>query len=108
MELGGNAPLIIHDDADLDVALDLTVPTKFANCGQVAEMAHAADISCESEIGFVGHSGGEGSAGTDPSEAAIFVRDSGVDAMAIAVGNVHLQTNHEGAWTKPGSARSRP
>ena len=35
MELGGNAPLIIHDDADLEVALDLTVPTKFANCGQV-------------------------------------------------------------------------
>ena len=35
MELGGNAPLIIHDDADLAGALDLTVPTKFANCGQV-------------------------------------------------------------------------
>lgn len=35
MELGGNAPLIIHDDADLESALDLTVPTKFANCGQV-------------------------------------------------------------------------
>lgn len=35
MELGGNAPLIIHDDADLEAALDLTVPTKFANCGQV-------------------------------------------------------------------------
>ncbi|WP_026155197.1 NAD-dependent succinate-semialdehyde dehydrogenase [Paracoccus sp. N5] len=35
MELGGNAPLIIHDDADLETALDLTVPTKFANCGQV-------------------------------------------------------------------------
>lgn len=35
MELGGNAPAIIHDDADLDAALDLCVPTKFANCGQV-------------------------------------------------------------------------
>ncbi|ODT22735.1 MAG: NAD-dependent succinate-semialdehyde dehydrogenase [Kaistia sp. SCN 65-12] len=35
MELGGNAPLIIYDDADLQNALDLTVPTKFANCGQV-------------------------------------------------------------------------
>lgn len=35
MELGGNAPLIIYDDADLDTALDLTVATKFANCGQV-------------------------------------------------------------------------
>lgn len=35
MELGGNAPLIIHDDADLETALDLSVPTKFANAGQV-------------------------------------------------------------------------
>ena len=35
MELGGNAPLIVYDDADLELALDLTVATKFANCGQV-------------------------------------------------------------------------
>jgi succinate-semialdehyde dehydrogenase / glutarate-semialdehyde dehydrogenase len=35
MELGGNAPLIIYDDADLDLALDMTVPAKFANAGQV-------------------------------------------------------------------------
>ena len=35
MELGGNAPLIIYEDADLEKALDLAVPTKFANCGQV-------------------------------------------------------------------------
>lgn len=63
---------------------------------RIAEMAHAAGISCEGEIGFVGYSGGEGSAGTDPEDAAIFARDSGVDAMAISVGNVHLQTNHEG------------
>lgn len=35
MELGGNAPLIVYDDADLQAALDLAVPTKYANCGQV-------------------------------------------------------------------------
>lgn len=35
MELGGNAPLIIHDDVDLASVLDMTVPTKYANCGQV-------------------------------------------------------------------------
>ena len=62
----------------------------------IAEMAHRADISCEGEIGFVGYSGGEGSNGTDPEEAAIFARDSGVDAMAISVGNVHLQENKDG------------
>lgn len=35
MELGGNAPLIAFADADLDATLDLAVPTKFANAGQV-------------------------------------------------------------------------
>ena len=35
MELGGNAPLIVYDDAELQHVLDMTVPTKFANCGQV-------------------------------------------------------------------------
>lgn len=67
-----------------------------AETAQVAELAHAAGISCEGEIGFVGYSGGDASAGTDPDEAAIFARDSGVDAVAISVGNVHLQQGHEG------------
>lgn len=35
MELGGNAPCILYDDADFEVALDVIVATKFANCGQV-------------------------------------------------------------------------
>lgn len=35
MELGGNAPLIVFDDADLTAALNVSVPTKFANAGQV-------------------------------------------------------------------------
>ena len=63
---------------------------------RIAEMAHAAGISCEGEIGFVGYAKGESSAGTDPSEAAQFAHDTGVDAMAISVGNVHLQENKEG------------
>jgi succinate-semialdehyde dehydrogenase/glutarate-semialdehyde dehydrogenase len=35
MELGGNAPMIVHDDVDLDAVLDAAVPTKYANAGQV-------------------------------------------------------------------------
>ncbi|OSP54113.1 class II fructose-bisphosphate aldolase [Pseudoruegeria sp. SK021] len=62
----------------------------------IAEMAHAAGISCEGEIGFVGYSGGETSAGTDPLEAEKFARETAVDAMAVSVGNVHLQENKEG------------
>lgn len=67
-----------------------------AETAAVAEMAHAAGMSCEGEIGFVGYAQGEGSAGTDPTEAAQFARETGVDAMAISVGNVHLQQDKEG------------
>lgn len=35
MELGGNAPVIVFDDVDLDAVLDICVPVKFANAGQV-------------------------------------------------------------------------
>ena len=59
---------------------------------RIAEMAHAAGISCEGEIGFVGYADGEQSNGTIPEEAARFVADTRVDAVAISVGNTHLQT----------------
>lgn len=62
----------------------------------IAQMAHAAGISCEGEIGFVGYADGESSAGTDPEEAERFARETGVDAMAISVGNVHLQQDTSG------------
>ena len=61
---------------------------------EVATLAHAHSISCEGEIGFVGYAGGATSTLTDPTDAARFARDTGVDAMAVAVGNVHLQTDH--------------
>jgi succinate-semialdehyde dehydrogenase/glutarate-semialdehyde dehydrogenase len=35
MELGGNAPMIVYDDANLEAALDVSVATKYANAGQV-------------------------------------------------------------------------
>ena len=35
MELGGNAPMVVFDDANVDAVLDLAVPTKYANAGQV-------------------------------------------------------------------------
>lgn len=59
--------------------------------GAIAQMAHDAGVSCEGEIGFVGYAEGEESSGTDPAEAAQFAQATGVDAMAVSVGNVHLQ-----------------
>jgi succinate-semialdehyde dehydrogenase/glutarate-semialdehyde dehydrogenase len=35
MELGGNAPVIVYEDANLEAALDVSVATKYANAGQV-------------------------------------------------------------------------
>jgi succinate-semialdehyde dehydrogenase / glutarate-semialdehyde dehydrogenase len=35
MELGGNAPVIVFDDAQLDTTLDIVTAVKFANAGQV-------------------------------------------------------------------------
>ena len=34
MELGGNAPFIVFDDADIDAAVDGAIISKFRNCGQ--------------------------------------------------------------------------
>jgi succinate-semialdehyde dehydrogenase / glutarate-semialdehyde dehydrogenase len=35
MELGGNAPVIVFDDAALEATLNVCVPSKYANAGQV-------------------------------------------------------------------------
>lgn len=61
----------------------------------IAELAHAAGVSCEGEIGFVGYADGEQSSGTDPEEASQFAQETGIDAMAISVGNVHLQQDSQ-------------
>ncbi|MEM1063901.1 MAG: class II fructose-bisphosphate aldolase [Pseudomonadota bacterium] len=67
-----------------------------ADTAEIAAMAQAAGACCEGEIGFVGYATGETSRGTDPDEAKRFAAETGVDAMAISVGNVHLQERHEG------------
>lgn len=58
---------------------------------KIAELARRSGVSLEGEIGFVGYSDGEASHGTDPAEAERFAKETGVDAMAVSVGNVHLQ-----------------
>ena len=62
----------------------------------IVEMAQEANISCEGEIGFVGYQNGDHSKGTDPKEAKLFASVTGVDAMAISCGNVHLQEQKQG------------
>ncbi|RZF63677.1 NAD-dependent succinate-semialdehyde dehydrogenase [Sphingomonas populi] len=40
LELGGNAPLIVFDDADLDLAIEGTIASKFRNAGQTCVCAN--------------------------------------------------------------------
>ena len=72
---------------------------------RVVEMAHAGGVSVEGELGCLGsletgemgEEDGHGAEGklsmdqllTDPEEAANFVRETGVDALAIAIGTSH-------------------
>ena len=59
---------------------------------RIAEIAHMAGVSVEGEVGVVGYADGRPSATTSAAEAARFDAESGADALAISVGNVHLQT----------------
>jgi fructose-bisphosphate aldolase class II len=72
---------------------------------QVVQMAHAGGVSVEGELGCLGsletgemgEEDGHGAEGkldmdqllTDPDEAADFVKKTGVDALAIAIGTSH-------------------
>lgn len=69
----------------------LSLDDNIACTRAVVEMAHAKGVAVEGEVGFVGYDEGEASARTTPQEAERFATDTGVDAMAVSVGNVHLQ-----------------
>lgn len=58
----------------------------------VVQKAKPAGVSVEGEVGFVGYDSGAASAVTDPEEARRFAEETGIDALAVSVGNVHLQT----------------
>ena len=58
----------------------------------IVKRANAAGVSVEGEVGFVGYNKGKSSKKTKTTEAELFARESGADAMAISIGNTHLQT----------------
>ncbi len=57
---------------------------------KIVARAKAAGVSVEGEVGYVGYADGANSSGTNPEEARRFSEESGADAMAISIGNVHL------------------
>lgn len=62
---------------------------------EVVTRCHAAGMSVEAELGEVGGKDGVHAPGarTDPRDAAAFVADTGVDALAVAVGSSHAMTD---------------
>jgi fructose-bisphosphate aldolase class II len=91
----------LKEDMKTPAAYDYNVATTL----QVVQMAHAVGVSVEGELGVLGSletgeaaeedgSGAEGKLSThqlltDPEQAADFVRQTGVDALAIAIGTSH-------------------
>jgi ketose-bisphosphate aldolase len=64
---------------------------------ELVSVAHAHGIAVEAELGrlpdAVGHDIDRSSAAlTDPEAAAAFVAETGVDCLAVAIGNIHLLT----------------
>jgi fructose-bisphosphate aldolase class II len=61
---------------------------------RVVEYAHAREVAVEAELGEIGGKDGAHAPGvrTDPDEARRFVAETGVDALAVAVGSSHAMT----------------
>jgi len=78
----------------------LPLAENIAATREVVALGHEAGIPVEAELGAVmGHEAGpmppyeelfsSGKGFTDPTEAARFVRETGVDWLSVAIGNVH-------------------
>jgi fructose-bisphosphate aldolase class II len=82
---------VMYDGSALPLAENIAQTCK------ITEMAHAMGVSVEAELGYVGYDCGAQSIGTDPAEVGRFVRETGIDALAVSVGNNHLMTRPDGA-----------
>lgn len=80
------------------VMYDCSTADYETNIGKVSEMiriCHAMNVTVEGELGHVGDNEGEGKLDdpkawfTDPDVALDFVNRTGVDSLAVAVGNAH-------------------
>lgn len=62
---------------------------------KIVEIAHTINVSVEAELGTIGVAEGSGEGGsneilyTDPLQAETFVRETGTDTLAVAIGTSH-------------------
>ena len=80
---------VMYDGAKLPYA-DNVAATR-----RIVEAAHRAGVFVEAELGKIGGKDGAHAPGvrTDPDEARSFVGETGVDALAVAVGSSHAMTD---------------
>jgi len=86
IDLGFGSVMFDGAKLDYDDNVEATV--------RVVEYAHANDVFVEAELGEIGGKDGAHAPGvrTDPGEAERFVGETGVDALAVAVGSSHAMT----------------
>lgn len=84
---------VMYDGAKLEFADNV------ATTRGVVEVADAAGVLVEAELGRIGGKDGAHAPGvrTDPDEAARFVEETGVGALAVAVGSSHAMTERTAA-----------
>ena len=80
---------VMFDGSKLDDATNRSVTR------DVVERCHEFGVSVEAELGEIGGKDGVHAPGvrTDPHDAAAFAYDTGVDALAVAVGSSHAMTS---------------
>lgn len=69
---------------------------------ELCRVAHRSGVAVEAELGSLAAATASGvdeshASLTDPDEAARFVAETGVDCLAVSVGNVHLLMNQQAA-----------
>jgi len=79
---------VMYDGAHLEYDENVAITAR------VTQRAHAAGVYVEAELGKVGGKDGAHAPGvrTNPTEAVAFVTETGVDALAVAVGSSHAMT----------------
>lgn len=114
MAKDAKVPVCVHLDHATDVELvkraidsgftsvmydgsQLSLEENIRNTKEVVALAHPLNVSVEAEIGAVGYSGVEGykEVYTEPEEAKQFAEETGVDALAIAIGTLHRMETQE-------------
>jgi fructose-bisphosphate aldolase class II len=101
----GFSSVMMDGSLQEDMKTPASYPYNVEVTRKVVEMAHAVGVSVEGELGVLGsletgeaaEEDGSGAAGkishdqllTDPEQAADFVKETGVDALAIAIGTSH-------------------